>query len=189
MRDKRRATRVVALLSAVAIAAGCNGGTASPKPAEDWKLSSGRTVRPLQVLRSLPDIDPPFLLLAYATSLDLRDTLALRDEAHAVWPRFLPLVRHAGVSKAVLQANASSFRINLPFMSWFQTQRRFTFVLNRQLDGTWQILGDTASLTGGVDTTFPSFGSKCKFAPLAPRPLGAAPRCPKRSILARPDSG
>jgi len=178
-----------ALLGVIAIGGSCSGSTAKPIQSEQWKLPTGRTVRPLKVSRSLPDIDPPFLLLAYATSLSVRDTLALREEARAVWPEFLPLVRRSGVSKAVLQANASPFFIiSLPFLGWFHLQGQFTFVLNRQLNGTWQILGDTVSLSGGGrDTAFPSFGARCTIAPLAPRQSGAPP-CVKRSILARPDS-
>jgi hypothetical protein len=178
-----------ALLGAIAIAGSCSGGTAKPIQSEQWKLPTGRTVRPLQVLRSLPDIDPPFLLLAYATSLSVRDTLALREEAREVWPRFLPLVRRSGVAKAVLQAKVSPwFIVRLPFLNWFQVQHQFTFVLNRQLNGTWQIMGDTVSLSGGgVDTAFTSFGARCTIAPLA-RPQSGAPPCVKRSLLARPDS-
>jgi hypothetical protein len=133
-------------------------------------------------------MNPPFLLLAYATSLSVRDTLALREEARAVWPNFLPLVRRARVSKAVLQANARPFfLVRLPFLGWFHEPNQFTFVLNRQFDGTWRIAGDTVSLSGGRDTAFPSFGAKCTIPPLAPRPSGTPP-CVKRSILARPDS-
>src|SRR5580700_3943254 len=36
------------------------------------------------------------------------DTIALRDEATALWPRFLPMVKRAGVWKAVLQANGEA---------------------------------------------------------------------------------
>jgi hypothetical protein len=178
-----------ALLGAIAIAASCSGSPAQPIQSEQWKLPTGRTVRPLKVLRSLPDVDPPFLLLAYATSLSVRDTLALREEARAVWPEFLPLVRRARVSKAVLQPNARPFfLVSLPFLGWFHVPNQFTFVLNRQFDGTWRISGDTVSLSGGVrDTTFPSFGARCTIAPLAPRQSGAPP-CVKHSILGRPDS-
>jgi hypothetical protein len=178
-----------ALLGALAIAGRCSERTAKPIQSEQWKLPTGRTVRPLKVWRSSPDIDPPFLLLAYATSLSVRDTLALREEARAVWPQFLPLVRRSGVSKAMLQANARPFfLLRLPFLGWFHLPNQFTFVLNRQLDGTWRISGDTVSLSGGgIGTAFPSFGAKCTIAPLAPRQSGTPP-CVKRSILARPDS-
>jgi hypothetical protein len=184
-----RVHEVFTLLGAVAIAGSCGGSTANPKQPVDWKLPTGRTVRPLRVLRSSPDIDPPFLLLAYATSLSVRDTLALREEARAVWPQFLPLVRRSGVSKAALQANARPFfLLRLPFLGWFHLPNQSTFILNRQLDGTWRILGDTVSLSGGgIETTFPSFGARCTIAPLTPRQSGAPP-CVKRSILARPDS-
>jgi hypothetical protein len=196
-----RASGIAALLSITVTAAGCDGSGATQPQPQAWKLSSGRTVWPLQVLRSAPDIDPPFLLLAYTTSAGMRDTLVLRDEAHEVWPRFAPLVQREGYSKAVLQANAKNpyFRFSLPFLLWFQIQHRFTFVLNRQSDGTWRMMGDRVPLIVvtdstarpfGLDTSFPSrFRAGCKFAPLALRPSGATPQCPPRSVLAVPDSG
>jgi len=184
------ATRRSVVIAALAVATGVGGcsnrGGASER-LNEWKLASGRAVRPIQVQRSSPEIDPPFLLLAYATSVDLDDTVALRKEAYAVWPRFLPIVRHAAVSKAVLQANGSPFRVTLPFLAWIGRQRRFTFVLNKDPDGTWRVSGDTVALSGGSDTTFSLFGTKCKIAPLGPRQLGA-PRCIRPSILALPDS-
>lgn len=71
-----RVPRAFALLGAIAIAGSCSGGTAKPIQSEQWKLPTGRTVRPLQVLRSLPDIDPPFLLLATLSPV----RIALRRE-------------------------------------------------------------------------------------------------------------
>jgi len=178
---------VLAVLVTAATCTGCNRPTSGARPLNDWKLATGRSVRPLQVQTSAPDVVPPFILLAYATSVDLRDTFALRKEAYAVWPRFLPYVRRAVVSKAVLQANESPFAVTLPFLTWSRTQRRFTFVLNQQPDGSWRMLGDSVALSGGGDSAFSSFGPKCSIAPLASRQSGAPP-CVKRSILALPDS-
>lgn len=128
-------------------------------------------MRPLRIQRSAPGIDPAFLLLAYSTSLSLHDTLGLREEAREVWARFHPLVQRAGVFQAVLQANARSvFRVNLPLAAWFQVQRQFTFVANRQDDGTWLISGDTVPLPGAGGAVLNPYPKRREFAPLAPRP-------------------
>lgn len=134
---------VVCVLVCGAAITSCKERTAERKAPQDWVLPSGRRVQPLAILRSEPDVDPQFLLLAYRTSLDITDTLALRDEAVEVWPRFVPLVERAGLWKAGLQVNAKPWTIPLPIPTFmFRGQRRFTFVVYRDPDATWHMLGD-----------------------------------------------
>jgi hypothetical protein len=88
-------------------------------------VSPGDTVQAVAIRRSAPDAEPPFLMLVYRTSLSLGDTIALRDEATALRPRFLPMVKRAGVWKAVLQGNGEAVHIG----GFFYQRRMEDYVL------------------------------------------------------------
>jgi hypothetical protein len=94
------------------------------------------------MLRSAPNVEPPFLVRGYRTSLNLGDSLALRDEATAFWPRFLPMVKRAGVWKAVVQANGEAVHIG-----GFFYQRRYTFIVLRDTHDQWYFRGDLGTLS------------------------------------------
>jgi hypothetical protein len=107
-----------------------------PKPWVVYTLPSGRHITHVVIGHFVVKYDDAILRLRYETELPLADTLALRQEALELWPRFRDAIRRGGYKSAAFYAEAP------PTGFCYRHQglchcRGYGFPIRKNQDGRW----------------------------------------------------